>query len=389
MLPFDQARERHGYLAQLPGRDAVEARALWNAIVGRSDPRDASAFADAARDTAPVEHGSLLASPSGVAAAFAFGCLWRERNGDFGRTPSAFEWREKARRGWETFLERAEQREALVEGFGWDLSDAWEQDREVLPADIDREQVERIARLAGRMYNALRGARAKRVASTPEEVHGVELGNVVGRLLPSELMHLDEPTEPLLLERIQSRKALQYAVRGTAPASRGPLVIALDESGSMHGKRQEYSKAAAVALARVAHDDGRAVRIVHFSTSVVERDLLPGDKAGLVKMISHFLSGGTDIGRALRASAEQVLAMAARGDKGADVVVITDGCDPGLTAADVDAITKIGSRLWTIAIECEVPHGNALRDRAEHYSQLTNDDLTADSVVPLVGAVAR
>lgn len=56
----------------------------------------------------------------------------------------------------------------------------------------------------------------------------------------------------MTLERIASRRATQYAIRGDTKTSRSLLVIALDESGSMHAQRNEWAKATAVALCRFA-----------------------------------------------------------------------------------------------------------------------------------------
>ncbi|MDD5008572.1 MAG: VWA domain-containing protein, partial [Syntrophorhabdaceae bacterium] len=222
-----------------------------------------------------------------------------------------------------------------------------------------------------------------------EEIYSVELGNVLGRLLPSELAHLGQPTEVLLIERIAERKALQYAVRGEEQARRGPLVIALDESGSMHGYRNEWSKAAAVALARVALADGRSAAVVHYSTSCQVTYLKPGDDQAVFALITHFLSGGTSIARALLRSAEEVSKMERKGERGADVVLVTDGCDSNYSAQE-DAIEKIkslGSKLWTVMIQCSVDESSAIRKLAHKYVELEVGNLVNGDVLALQGVV--
>jgi uncharacterized protein with von Willebrand factor type A (vWA) domain len=388
---FHVACREHHAIDAAADVDRDAAAALWNAVRGDEAGVAVGTFAEAVCDLQPSDYLSLLAS-SDVAAAWAFERLWRDQG--LMRTASPFEHREAARGGWAAFVERAERTEQLAEGFGWDLSSAWEQERELHGSGrISTAEVEQIAKLAGRMHRALRGRKATKVSPTPEEVHSVELGNNIGRLLPAELVHLGEPSEVLLMQRLLDHRALQYAVRGRGEASRGPLSIALDESSSMHDEgdhqRNVWAKAAAIALARTALDDGRPVTVVHYAKSVTVSRLEPGKPHQLVDLARHFLGGGTDICRALHRAAEAVADMARKGDKGADVVIVTDGLDGNLYAdgdAAIDAIEAHGSRLWTIGIDCSID--GPLRDRAERYVELGARDLQHEhSVGKLAEAV--
>jgi uncharacterized protein with von Willebrand factor type A (vWA) domain len=239
------------------------------------------------------------------------------------------------------------------------------------------------------MYVALRGAQARKIHGIPSEVYSVEQGNDLARLLPAEQVLLTEPVlEIAALERIASRRAAQYAVRGTTKVSKGPLVIALDESGSMGGERNDWAKAAAVALSRVATEEKRPVSVVHYSTSTVIQPLPAGDTEALLKMIRHFLGKGTAIGLALGVAVQQVRELAQKGQKGADIILVTDGIDGDIQAQET-AIAEgdvIGARLWTVAIECDIPDRSPLRARAAHYIRLGRSDLTDKSVTLLAGA---
>ncbi|WP_437905292.1 VWA domain-containing protein [Sorangium sp. So ce327] len=388
MGTFLQARRAHRAVAIAADQDAASAGDLWNAIVGAGSQPLAGSFAEAVQDTAPVEHAALLASDD-VAAAYAFERLW----GCLPALPpraSPFELRGVAREAWAAFDAQARRTEHLADGFGWDVSSAWTHARDVELAHGDLHQVERIARLAGRMYAALRGARANRVQGVPAEVYSVEQGNDVSRLLPAEQVLLMEPVlETVVLERIASRRAAQYAVRGEAMKSKGPLVIALDESGSMHAARNEWAKAATVALCRVAFDEKRPVAVVHYSTSTAVQAIVPGDTEAVLRMVRHFLGGGTAIGLALGMAVQQVRQLARRGHQGADIILVTDGVD-GDQAAQEAALREglaLGVRLWTVAIECEVPETSPLRAKAAHYMRLGGAELAkGESVSLLAGA---
>jgi hypothetical protein len=374
MGTFLQAMRQHHAVAVAASRNQVAAAELWNAIVGIGEPRSPSA--EAIRDTAPIEYAAQLATDD-VAAAYALELFstWLDTSSDIG----AFELRDRARGVWTQFSARASSAAEFAEGFGWDLSSAWAQTRSVEASGVPLAEVQRIARLAGRLYANLRGAKATRVAGVPGEVFSVSQGNDLSRLLPSEQVLFADPIlENVVLARIATRTAAQYAVRGPANLSKGPLVLALDESGSMHALRNTWSKAAAVAASRAAFDDNRPVSVLHYATSVVVQRMSRGDPSGMVEMVRHFLGGGTAIGLALAAAVDEAKELARRGDRGADVILITDGVD-----GDIDAQTEafqaaraLDVRVWTIAIECKVGSESPLRTNASGYAHLDGRDLT-------------
>ena len=122
----------------------------------------------------------------------AFGLLWKAGK-HVPEGASAFEMRSAAREEWATFDKKAKQVKHLSDGFGWDLSSAWAQVRQVDATGDDMDRVERIARLAGRMFASLRGAHASKVHGVSGEVYSVEQGNDVARLLPAETVLLTDP----------------------------------------------------------------------------------------------------------------------------------------------------------------------------------------------------
>lgn len=365
------------------------AESLWNAILGLGRLPPVGSYAEAVQDTTPLDHVRRLLMDE-VATAYAFTGHWRTAL-SVTREATPFHLRELARTAWTPFVERAKTAAVFDEGFGWDASSSWAHAREVELQGGDLSVLERIARLAGRMHVALRGARAKRIAGLPPEVHSVEQGSDVARLLPSELVVLGEPLlELVLLERLATKKAAQYAVRGDMRANRGPLVLVLDESGSMHGPRNEWAKAATVALARTAWSDRRAVTVVHYATSTVMHELAPSHAGALLDVVRHFLSGGTDTALGIAQAATALNALRKNGKGEGDLVLVTDGVDPA-AAAQAEAIDKVrrhGARLWTIAIECDVALDSPLRTEASSYVRLGAPDLTDPGSVLHLAAAA-
>ena len=387
MATWSEARRQHVAIQQASEEDLDGAKALWLATRGEGEP-DVDSYVEAALDTLPAEHAGILVE-GGTANAYAIKCLWVHWWAAQKATP--LQRRDWAREAWNEFKERAALADDIQYGLGFDRSEAWECTRAV---DTGRgsgpgiEKVRRIAEIAGRMFAALKTAKAQQVSASPEEIYSVEMGACLSRLLPSELAHLGQPTEIILLDNLANHKALQFALRGEGPAGRGPLVIALDESGSMHAARQEWSKAAAIALTRMAHEDNRTVCIVHHSTSIRVRELPPGDSKGIMDMIAHWFGGGTDIAMALRESAEQVAKLAAGRDRGADVILVTDGLDysDGFDEA-IDAIHACEARLYTVAIECAIVEDNPLRARAEKYVPIGGAELADGSIGALRNSV--
>lgn len=391
MITYQDAVRLHEPVARAHQENAALGLELWIGVTGGSGKVIPGSIGDAVRDTVPADHAALLGSAD-VAAAYAFDLFFRdyERRSPFWEKARAFERRDAARAIWREFEKRATDALEITRGFGWDDSAAWAIMRDVRSLGVDLHAVKRIAALAGRMHAALRGAGVRRVPGMSGEIYSVTQGSDVARLLPAETVLFDDALLELpLLHRIATDRAAQYAVRGTAKRSKGPLVVAIDESGSMHGARIEWAKAAAIALARVAKDDNRPMRVVHFSESCKVQDLRPADPSSVIEMVKTFMDGGTAIGRALSVSVDEVEALEKTGARGADIICITDGIDYTHAAQEkaLDRAAKLGARLWTIAVECEIDEDYPLRARAAQYEELGRNGLNDPKSV--LGAMAK
>jgi len=397
---FMKAKLEHAAVKDAATVDAAAAGDLWAAIIGADVELVPGSYAEAVRDTLPEKYEGLILTDD-IAAAFAFAIHWAQRDrlpemattnaGPWNAQIGSWARRDVAREGWEFFAKRADRIAEVEQGFGWDCSAAWSSAQAIEISRGDFSQVERVAKLAGRMYAALRGARATKVPGIAGEVYSVEQGRAIDRLLPSTLALLSEPAlEPVVLEQLATRRAPQYAVRGTQKRSKGPLVVAIDESGSMAGPRNEWAKAAAVAIARVASEEGRLVSVVHFSTSAQRQALRPKDAPGVVEMIQRFLNGGTKIALALDVSADEIRTLATQGNKGADVILITDGIDGDESGhcTAIAACQALDARLWTVAIEADIPECYSLRSRAVSYVRLGDERMNDASTICLFAGAA-
>lgn len=386
MLTFKQARKRHAMIAsRLRPETEVLAEQIWSGVTGRGAAQG-DVVTLAVADTMPVTWAVLLATDD-VAAAFATGCMLDA----FGRVApprSPHEARKIADLGWKQFRVLADQAGHIEHGLGADMSDAWPVLKVHQELHPDPAKMHRIATLAGRMYQALRGAKDRRVQGIPEEVVGVEQGGDFATLLPAEYAMLaTDPTKRHLFQQLVERRALQFERSGTERKSRGPLVFVQDESGSMDGQRDEWAKAAMTALTRIAWEDKRAVIVVHFSTATKAQVLKPGDKAGVLRAQHTFLDGGTAIGRGMMVGLEEVRTLATMGHHGADLVLVSDGGDAGGEIHSALAeMKRQGVRLFSIAID--VPFRGPLHEQAAEYIHLTDSDMHSDAgVLKIAGSV--
>jgi Mg-chelatase subunit ChlD len=364
-----------------------DARSVWNALTGRTDPRDGAGLA--AWLTMPDNAVAALRRAGGLPAAAFSRFLGRHaRNA---RPQSDAEWRAVAGKAWADYQRLAASVDEFEYGLGCDESDGWAQ---VLRLSVPKTtKMAEIAKLAGRMYSAMKGVRRRTENDSPEEVVGVTLGKDIPRLLAAEHAQLGSDIAALSVlasMRLMQRKSLQLRLAGETPADRGPLVVALDESGSMHDQRNVWAKACFVALARIAHEERRIVDVVHHSGHAYARRIPVGDYQGIVDASLQFQGGGTDLARALNVCAMQVKDLAANGWSGADVVFISDGEDGNASgqARAIDAMRKGGTKLWTVSIECDLASSEPLRAKAETYLHINERDFEDAGQVKGLGKAA-
>ena len=127
--------------------------------------------------------------------------------------------------------------------------------------------------------------------------------------------------------RIAERQALCREHHGVEPVGKGPVIVCLDESGSMAGEKIHTAKALALALAWVARQQRRSCALVAYSGDSGERllPLPPGrwDEGRLADGLSAFLGRGSDIDVPVRELPRMSAALKALPGV-TDVVFVTD-----------------------------------------------------------------
>lgn len=187
----------------------------------------------------------------------------------------------------------------------------------------NNSNVKDVAEWAGRMKMI---ARKKQKSKHSESIDrsGVTLGNDVERLLPAELgMYMNPKTKLDFLRRFMEGETLQFEQKGKEVLGKGPIVLCLDQSGSMKNLETQ-SKGFALALMSIAKRQKRDFCLITFSNAV-KTIQYPKGKISIDDMVSlatTFMSGGTNFVRPLNESLKVI--NKSRFEK-ADVVFVTDG----------------------------------------------------------------
>lgn len=158
-----------------------------------------------------------------------------------------------------------------------------------------------IMELSGRWRRLAKSMQANKPVHGQDEYLGVELGDNLFRLCPSELVslaHGDENLELDFFRRLVEKQLMNYEVRAKAGESAGPVVILVDESGSMSGSKINQAKAMALAMSWVAEHQNRWCCLAGFSSYGYQNRLViePGkkDQEKMLDWLGKFRSGGTD-----------------------------------------------------------------------------------------------
>lgn len=364
---------------------------VWGGLMGLIDIDDEVTVMPSSIDlTMPVEYAAIVRKGGGITAAFAYCEILKElarlSPQDIG---DDLEVQIAMRRAWKEFENRVREANVIQEGYGCDASQSWLTLRDIgaFPkSDSLKKKMIAIAKLAGRMYKSFSYQRKQTPNDNPEEVVGSTSGPQIDRVLSSELALLaDSDTEDVAAMKILEHRAPITEMKGNESTCRGPLVILIDESGSMHdgdenwgiqgghakwNGRNTWAKACAVALVRIAWAENRRVIAIHFGSGTQVQDIPKDNMRALFEMARSFVSGGTAFGPALKRGRALVMDLEAEGHKGADIMLITDGEESDYVShnREIDHMDREGVRLWTIAIGMDISSKAPVRTRAEKYT---------------------
>lgn len=189
-------------------------------------------------------------------------------------------------------------------------------------------RLKQIAELAGRLQRLAATKKRSKIKPAVGCVKGITLSGDIARVLPTELAGLRGSKLARLdsLRKIVEKRALSYQMEGEETSTRGPIVILADESGSMNGERETWSKAVALSILSTATQQKRAWHLIGFSGHINHEQSIKageGTASTLEQALCRACSGGTDFTQPV-ARALDILEDSETMKK-ADVIIITDG----------------------------------------------------------------
>lgn len=162
------------------------------------------------------------------------------------------------------------------------------------------QYLKKIIELAGRFRRVAQSQQRQKAKHGLDEVVGIVQNNDIPRLLPQELAQFNDPDLELdFLRRLQERQTLCFDFKGIESVAKGPIIVVVDESGSMSGTKIETAKALALAMAWIARKQRRWCCFMAFSGGSEHRTIImePGkqNEEELVEWLEGFIGGGTTL----------------------------------------------------------------------------------------------
>ena len=199
-------------------------------------------------------------------------------------------------------------------------------------------RLQQIAAICGRFTRIALDVQKTRVRHPPTEIASIGMGRDLIEVLPSEFAPLADPAlEDIFYYRYAMGQLLQYHLTGLEAQGQGPIIVALDNSGSMSepcGRggltKEVWSKGVALALLAIARLQRRDLAVIHFSAERQPEQLAvhrfpkgQGEHAAVIACVDHFDDGGHTFFEPWMERALQLIDEAPF-DR-ADVICVSDG----------------------------------------------------------------
>ena len=225
--------------------------------------------------------------------------------------------------------------------------------------------LKKITELAGRFRRVAQSKqRLKRHGY--EDMVGVCLDDRAEAMLSEEAMLFAVPEFELdAMRRLMEHETLCHEYRTNEPVGKGPIIICVDESGSMRGDKVEAAKAFALAMAWIARRQRRWCAMVAYTGAVSWGSepgirILPMNNNGkwnegeLLNWLEQFMGLGSDIDVPVR-EMPQIYADLKAPVGATDVIFVTDAecCLPPHIVKNFNTWKKtVNARLISLVIGC-------------------------------------
>ena len=170
-----------------------------------------------------------------------------------------------------------------------------------------------------------------------DELFGINKSGNISRMLPSELLNLeDENLKYLFYAKYLENSLLTYEIKGKDEiekneteekiSNKGPIVVCLDTSGSMKGTPLLRAKALVLSITKILREENRELYVILFGAKGQFQEIsLEGEEdiCRAIKFLKKSYEGGTDFETPLRRGIEIISEK--ENYRKADILMVTDG----------------------------------------------------------------
>lgn len=186
------------------------------------------------------------------------------------------------------------------------------------------------------------------------ELIGIHESDDLNSLLPSEIALLaDETMQSVFFKKFAEKKLQTFEYQAKMlkyreeefqdkrlkSDAKGPFIICVDTSGSMHGTPETVAKTLCFAILKIAIRENRKCYLISFSTGIETINLIDFKNSleRIIQFLSMSFNGGTDAAPAMKEALRQ---LESNDYKKADVLMISDFVMPSF---DKETQEKISS----------------------------------------------
>jgi uncharacterized protein with von Willebrand factor type A (vWA) domain len=201
-----------------------------------------------------------------------------------------------------------------------------------------------IAKYAGKYIQLAKSTRKNKSPHGCEDRNGIKFGKKPTHLTISELGKARNPKMRLdLMRRMVDNKAVVRNIHGYDSMGKGPIVVVLDESGSMFGSPIVHAKAIAMTFAWIAKKQRRWCCMVSYEGGGRTRKLSLGtgkwDQQAMCDYLEEFLCGGGYVDLPIRELPNEIYPTLGAPKGKTDVIMISDG-EYSLSNIETDHINR-------------------------------------------------
>jgi uncharacterized protein with von Willebrand factor type A (vWA) domain len=219
-------------------------------------------------------------------------------------------------------------------------------------------------------------------------IQTVRFSDSINNLLPMEAAKLLNPSlKRKFYADMLEGKLLSYQLLGkhyTGPPRikpRGPMIVLVDTSGSMHGAPQTLAKSAVLAMAKRMLSQQRDMKVILFASTSQHLEIELSSRKKMSEKFLNFLiytfGGGTDFNTAL---ASGLKSLKEKDFQGADLLFITDGksevSDELVLARWEEAKKKYNAKVYSLIVG---DSGAGGLSKISDYTYLVEMELDSDS----------